>query len=183
MAICDNSQVLCPWPLRLSKHQVIGRVASPYSYKGQQKSGAAEHGTLGGPVHTPAWTQYCACCCGLALLALCVLSAPGPKSASLKGQIPCAVQLDFHACLIKYGKSPLQFCLKALEPLPIASPPLSLLVIFFFFCSMLQSDLPGAICLQCFWCTVTRAYAEFCWREKNVRLACIGLVLKSLANI
>lgn len=28
-----------------------------------------ERGTLGGPVHTPAWTQYCAYCCGVALVA------------------------------------------------------------------------------------------------------------------
>lgn len=165
MAIYDNCQVLCPWPLCVSNYQVIGRVASPYCYKGQQKSGAAERGTLGGPVHTPAWTQYCACCCGLALLALCVLSAPGPKSASLKGHIPCAMLLEFHAWLIQYGKSLLQFCLKALSPSQL---PLSLSPSSFCFCSMLQSELPGAICLQCFWCTVTRALCRVLLERKKM---------------
>lgn len=165
MAIYDSCQVLCPWPLCVSNCQVIGRVASPYCYKELQKSGAAERGTLGGPVHTPAWTQYCACCCGLALLALCVLSAPGPKSASLKGHIPCAMLLEFHTCLIQYGKSLLQFYQMALSP---SQWPLSLSSSSFHFVLCCNLNCLEQSVFSVFGALRPECYAEFCWREKNM---------------
>lgn len=128
----------------LCKHRVISSVASLYCCcKGQcqQRSGAAEHGTLGGPVHTPAWTQYCAYCCGVALVAFARLVCTwSQERLSVKGQVPCAVQLGFHARLVHCGE-------KAMKPHPITS----------FLISMLQSNLPGAVGLQQFWCTATRA--------------------------
>lgn len=71
------------------------------------------------------------------------------------------------SCLIdSVWQKPTTVLSEGIEPLPIAS--LSLSPSSFCFCSMLQSELPGAICLQCFWCTVTRALCRVLLERKKM---------------
>lgn len=122
MAICDNSQVLCPWPLRLSKHQASSYWQSSLTIllQGAAKEWSCRTWNSGWPCAHTCLDAILCLLLWVSIVGIVRLVCTWSQERLSQGtnSLRCATGFS---CLLKYGKSPLQFCLKALEPLPIAS--------------------------------------------------------------